>query len=153
MLLCPWDFPARILEWVAISFYRASSQARDWSPCLLLARRILWEALGVGLVAKSCPTLCEPMDCSLPGSSVHGLLQARILERVAISFSRGSSQPRDQIRDPCIAGRFLTNWAMREWEALILQKRFIIKSCLPICSSNPRQPIFILSYLVSCLNI
>ena len=46
-------------------------------------------------VAQSCLTLCDPMDCSPPGSSVHGILQARILEWVAISFSRGSSQPRD----------------------------------------------------------
>ena len=43
------------------------------------------------LVAQSCPTLCDPMDCNLPGSSVHEILQARILERVAIPFSRGSS--------------------------------------------------------------
>ena len=43
-----------------------------------------------------CPTLCDPMDCSPPGSSVHGILQARILEWVAIPFSRGSSQARDQ---------------------------------------------------------
>ena len=42
-------------------------------------------------VAKSCPALCDPMDCGLPGSSVPGILQTRILERVAISFSRGSS--------------------------------------------------------------
>ena len=48
------------------------------------------------LVAQSCPTLCDPMDGSPPGSSVHGILQARILEWVAISFSRGSSQLRDQ---------------------------------------------------------
>ena len=47
------------------------------------------------LVAQSCLTLCDPMDCILPGSSVHGVLQARILEWVAISFSRGSFQPRD----------------------------------------------------------
>ena len=47
------------------------------------------------LVAKSCLTLCNPMDCSLPGSSVHGISQSRILEWVAISFSRGSSQLRD----------------------------------------------------------
>ena len=44
---------------------------------------------------QSCPTLCDPMDCIPPGSSVHGILQARIMERVAISFSRRSSQPRD----------------------------------------------------------
>ena len=42
-------------------------------------------------VTQSCPTLCDPMDCSLPGSSVHGIFQARVLEWVAISFSRGSS--------------------------------------------------------------
>ena len=62
-------------------------------------------------VAQSCPTLCDPMgciDCSLSSSSVHRILQARILERVAISFSRGSSQPRDQPRVSCMAGRFFT---------------------------------------------
>ena len=47
------------------------------------------------LVAQSCPTLYNPMDCSPPGSSVHGILQARILEWAAISFSRGHAQPRD----------------------------------------------------------
>ena len=49
----------------------------------------------VVLVTKSCPTLCDPVDCSPPGSSVHGLLQLRILEWAAISFSRGSSPLRD----------------------------------------------------------
>ena len=57
-------------------------------------------------VAQSCPTLCDRMGCRPPGSSVHGILQARILECVAISFSRGSSQPRDQTR-------FIL-WATRE---------------------------------------
>ena len=47
-------------------------------------------------VAQSCLTVCDPMDCSLPGSSVHGIFQAIVLEWTAISFSRGSSQPRDQ---------------------------------------------------------
>ena len=54
------------------------------------------------------------MDCSPLGSSVHGILQARILEWVVISFSRGSSRCRDQTRVSCIAGRWFTNWAMRE---------------------------------------
>ena len=53
------------------------------------------------LVTQSCPTLCSPMDCSLPGSSVHGIHQGRILERVAISFSRGSSWPRDETHISC----------------------------------------------------
>ena len=47
-------------------------------------------------VAQSCPTLCDPVDCTLPGSSVHGIFQAIVLEWIAISFSRGSSQPRDR---------------------------------------------------------
>ena len=58
-------------------------------------------------VAQLCPTLCDPMDCSLPGSSVHGIVQA-ILEWVAILSSRGSSRPRDRIQIFRIAGRFLT---------------------------------------------
>ena len=66
------------------------------------------------LVAQSCPTLCDPIDCSLLGSSVHGILQTRILEWVAISFSRISSHPMDGTRVPCIAGRFFTIWAPRE---------------------------------------
>ena len=55
------------------------------------------------------------MVCSLPGSSVHGILQAGILERVAISFSRGSSQPRNRTQVSCIAGRFFTDWATRAY--------------------------------------
>ena len=65
-------------------------------------------------VAQSCPTLCDPMDCSLPGSSVHGILQARILKWVAISFSRGSSRPRDGTQVSHIAGRCFNLWATRE---------------------------------------
>ena len=65
------------------------------------------------LVTQLCLTLCDPMDCSPPGSSVHGILQARRLGRVAISFSRRSSQPRDQTRASCIGGRFFTIWAPR----------------------------------------
>ena len=65
-------------------------------------------------VSQSCLTLCGPMDCSPPGSSVHGILQARILEWVAIPFSRASSQPRDPTWVTCIAGRFFTIWATRE---------------------------------------
>ena len=68
----------------------------------------------LALVTQSCPTLCDPKDYNSPGSSVHGILQARILERVAIPFSRGSSQPRDQTQISHIAGRFFTVWATRE---------------------------------------
>ena len=60
-------------------------------------------------VAQSCPILCDSMDCSLPGSSVHGIFQARVLEWVTISFSGGSFQPRDWARVSCKTGRhFIT---------------------------------------------
>ena len=71
-------------------------------------------------VTQSCPTLCNPMDCSLPDSSIHGIFQTRILKWVAVFFSRESSQPRDQTWVSCIAGRLFTIWATRE--ALSLNK-------------------------------
>ena len=65
-------------------------------------------------VTQSCQTLCDPIDCSLPGSSVHGIFQARILDWVAIFFSRGSSWPRDLAQiSLIIAGRLSTAWATR----------------------------------------
>ena len=66
------------------------------------------------LVAQSCPTLCDPRDCSLPGSSVHGILWATILEWVAMPSSRASSPPRDWTWVSRITGRFFTIWATRE---------------------------------------
>ena len=69
-----------------------------------------WEQSMKVLVAQLCLILWDPMDCSPPGSSVHGILQARILEWIAILFSRGSFQPRDWTQVSCIAGRFLTIW-------------------------------------------
>ena len=65
-------------------------------------------------VAQSCPILCDPVDCSPSSSSVHGILQARILVWVAISFSRGCSRPRDQTQVSCIAGRRFILWATKE---------------------------------------
>ena len=62
--------------------------------------------IGLCVCAKSlqlCPTLCNPMDCSSPGSSVHGILQARVLEWVAMPSSRGYSRPRDQTQVSCIS--------------------------------------------------
>ena len=60
------------------------------------------------LIIQLCLTVCNSMDCSPQGSSVHGILQARIMEWIAILFSRGSSRPRDQTQVSCIAGRFFT---------------------------------------------
>ena len=65
-------------------------------------------------VAQLCPILYDPMDCSPPGSSVHRILQASILEWDAIPFSWKSSQPRDRTQVSCIAVRFFTIWAIRE---------------------------------------
>ena len=79
-------------------------------------------------VTQSCLILCNPMDCSLPGSSIHGIFQARILEWVAISFSRGSSWPRDWTQVSGIAGRRFTVWTTRE--ALIQIYYIIIDSLI-----------------------
>ena len=68
----------------------------------------------LGLAAQSCLTLCNPMDCSPPGSSVHAILQARIWECVARSSSRGSSWPRDRTQASHIVGRFFSVWVTRE---------------------------------------
>ena len=65
-------------------------------------------------VTQLCLTLCDPMDCSPPGSLVHGIFQAWILEWVAIPFSRGSSRPRDRTQVSRIVSRRLTVWATRE---------------------------------------
>ena len=86
------------------------------SGCLWLKARMNWKRVSFCcyLVSKSCPTLCDPTDCSPPGSSVCRILQGRILEWVAIPFSRGSSQPRDRTRVSCIGRWILYHWATRE---------------------------------------
>ena len=79
---------------------------------------------------QSCPTPCSPMDCSPSGSSVHGILQARILEWVTMPSSRGSSWPRDQTWVSHIAGRFFTHWAT--WEVHQTNKSGILNEDLHI---------------------
>ena len=86
------------------------------------------------MCAQSCPTLCDPMDCSLPGSSVHGIFLARILEWVVMPSSRGSSQPRDRTCFSwvsCIGRCILYRWA--DWEAIIYVER--------VC--NPKRVIYL----------
>ena len=77
-------------------------------------------------VAQLCPTLCDPVNCSPPGSSILGILQARILEWVAISFSRGTSRPRDRTQVSRIAGRRFNLWATRDRQGIHFQKRVIM---------------------------
>ena len=82
------------------------------SCCLVFTQRH-WKR-GCCLVAQSSPILCDPVDCSPPGSSVHGILQAIIPEWVAISFSRGSSQPRGWTWVSCTGRWILYCWDTRE---------------------------------------
>ena len=96
----------RILEWIAISLSRGSSQTRDWTHISCIGRQFLYhralrEVIYMCVCAcvkflQSCPTLCDHMACSPPGSSVNGILQARILEWIAMPSFRWSSWPRDQ---------------------------------------------------------
>ena len=80
---------------------------------------------------SSCPVICVTMNCSLRGSSVHGVFQARVLEWVAIPFSRGSSQLRDRTQVSCIADRRFTLWATR---------KFFIIACQPGCPAQDGEP-------------
>ena len=110
----------RILKWVAWPFSSGSSWPKNQTGVSCIAGGFFtnW-AIREALIyrcffALSCPILCDPIDYSPPVSSVHGILQARILELVAISFSRASSQPRDQIQVSCFAGKLFMVWATRE---------------------------------------
>ena len=94
----------------------------------------MWMCVCVCSVAQSCPILCDAMDCSPPGFSVHGIFQTRILEWVAISFSRGSFWPGDQTcvsYISCIGRQILHHWAT--WEASLIYLRSSCKSssCCP----------------------
>ena len=97
------------LLWQVSCFFLCSMKVRVW-------------------VAQLCPTLCDPMDSSPPGSSVHGIVQARILEWAAIPFSRGSSWPRDWTWVSHIAGRFFI------WDSL----RFLISDSLSEPLGKPK---------------
>ena len=111
VLLCTWHYALdskrtgiKPLTWRDLLFIKITN--RYW--ILILCQKVKV------LVIQLCQILCDPMDCSLPGFSVHEILQTRILEWVAIHFSRGSSRARDQTQVSCIAGRFFTSWDTRE---------------------------------------
>ena len=116
-----------------------------------------WCHLCENEVAQSCPTLCNPLDCSPLGSSVHGIFQARILEWVAIFFSRGSSQPSDRTRVSRLTGRCFTVWATREcshpvWymqisSAYLRLLIFLLAVLIPACASS--SPAFHMMYSAS----
>ena len=97
-------------------------------------------------VARSFPTLCDPMDCSLPGSSVHGIFQAIVLEWVAISFSSGSSPPRDGIQVSRVVDRRFTIWATKEDDGM--KSLFLFLGCLLLIHFF--KPFFESSYCSVC---
>ena len=97
-------------EWAKVIGH--DTQEHKWEKSTIWWKSLM-EHQRTGTQGWGCLTLCDPTDCSLPGSSVHGVLQARILECVVIPFSRGSSQLRDRTWVFHIAGRFFTGWATR----------------------------------------
>ena len=102
------------LSLLIYSFFKVNSYwsvvaLQCWVSFCCTARWISYEVKW-SEVAQLCLTLCDPTDCSLPGSSVHGIFQAIVLELIAISFSRGSSQPRDQTQVSLIIDRRFTVW-------------------------------------------
>ena len=97
-----WQRDGETMETVTDFIFLGSKTTADGDcsheikRCLLLGRKAMTNLVSMSvLVSQSCPTLCDPMDWGPPGSSVHGIFQARILELVAIPFSRGYSQPGD----------------------------------------------------------
>ena len=123
LLLLPSVFPSKRvfsdesvlrIRWPKYwSFSFSISPSNEYSG--LISFRMNWLDLLAGQESsQSCLTFCNPIDCCLPGTSVHGIFQARVLEWVAISFSRGYFRPRDQTHVFRIADRRFTVWATRK---------------------------------------
>ena len=131
----PTEASDEIIFHVQLQLCFALPWRQDWKQTLLnlgqwhldyngaLSRKVLAERCVCVSVAQLCPTFCSPMDCNLPSSSLHGILQARILEWGAISYSREYSQPRDRthmpLMSPALADGFFTSSAT--WEAHYLR--------------------------------
>ena len=112
----------RLSEWIELSW---TEQRMSVAHSAISAIRCnMCICCSCCLVAKLFMTLCDPLDYNLPGFSAHGILQARILERVTISFSRGSSQPRDQTCIFCNGRQILYCWAMREASIYLLMEYY-----------------------------
>ena len=132
----PWGLKeSDTTEWLSLSLYNNKISIKKYmtrmpsrlcllnNPCQQICVVIMGSACMHVKSLQPCLILCNPLDYNLPGSSVHGILQARILEWGAIPFSKGSSQPRNRTRVSCIVGTFFTIWAIREapwWEVLLL---------------------------------
>ena len=101
---------SNVSSWVPRKAFLSAKSLDLWAQLIWSIEDVCSKSISHSVVSDSC----NPMDCSPPGSSVHGIFQARILERVAIHFSRGFSQLKDGTQVSCIAGRFFTVWAIRE---------------------------------------
>ena len=112
---------ATVFSWLGWRSHQDVVNSRDYRPATILAVEIFSQVsgmLGSWLVTLLCLNLCDPMDCSPPASSVHGIFfQARILEWVATSSSRRSDRPRDWTQVYCIAGRFFTAESLSHWRS------------------------------------
>ena len=124
--------PHNFLPWPRLA-WDVSSFGTPSAPLLQVLQAGFSTALGKVKskvkAVQSCLMLCDPMDCSLPGFSVHGILQARILQWVAFPFSRVLSQPRDRTLVFCIAGGFfhLNHWGSpkdRSWYPSSIRARW-----------------------------
>ena len=161
----PWDSPGKntgvgchfLLQCMKVKSGSEVAQScptlRDPMDCSLLgsSTRGIFQARVPELDVMSCPILCNAMDCSPPGSSVRGSLQARIPEWVAISFSRGSSWPRDRTWISCIDKRILYHWATREAQIVvyyILSNAFF---CIYLDGGFFFFSYSILKYIVACV--
>ena len=106
------SWPKTLAQWVPWDKWLSSRLDQDPQESLITRQTMV--SLVKVLVIQSCLTLCDPMDCNPPGSSVPGILQARKLDWAAIPFSKESFQPRDWTRVPCIASGLFTVWATRD---------------------------------------
>ena len=97
-----------------VTNFSKQTKLQIWNPWIRVDCVCIYVYESESEVAQLCPTLCNPMGCSLSGSSVHGIFQATVLEWIAISFSRGSSWPRNQTWVSHVAGRLFTVFATRE---------------------------------------
>ena len=129
-----WKQWQTLFSWAPKSLWMVTTAMKLKDSCSLEEK--LWQT-ECALVTQSCLTLCNPMDCSLPVSSVHGILQARILEGVTIIFSRGSSWPRDRTQVSCIAGRFFAVWATKEAPKCESVSHSVMSNCDPMDCSLP----------------
>ena len=135
----------RILEWVNIHFSRRSSWPRDWTQVTCIADSFftVWAIREAHIEherkwSHSVMSDCDHMDHSLPDSSIHGIFQARVLEWIAIAFSRRSSQSRDWTWVSCILGRCFTVWDTRK----VPHRVWMCLKCIMLTKTVQKQNIY-----------